>query len=168
MPSINTNPNYSVCDMGMVLRSKRQVVKPLTADEEAINNLEQELNNRQEDLVQVRQVLAQSMATLKHHERKYAASASQAEAWEKRALLALQMGDKKLAGEALSHQKTHADAASTLKASLAQLPEQVESLKKNLVAIEAKIIEAKNNREIFKARLQSAQTQQDVEQVTSN
>ncbi len=131
--SINTNQNYSVCNMG-----QPKVIKLLTADEEAIKNLEQELNDRQEDRLQVRQALAQSMAALKRQERKYAESASQAE------------------------------EAATLKAGLDKQSKQVELLKKNLVEIETKIIEAKNNREIFKARLQSAQTQQDVEQVTSN
>jgi phage shock protein A len=123
MPSINTNQNYSVCDKG-----KPKVIKPLTADEEAIKNLEQELNDRQEDGLQVRQALAQSMAALKRQERKYAESASQAE------------------------------EAATFKAGLDKQSKQVELLKKNLVEIEAKIIEAKNNRKIFKARLQSAQT----------
>ena len=78
--------------------------------------------------LQVRQALAQSMAALKRQERKYAESASQAE------------------------------EAATFKAGLDKQSKQVELLKKNLVEIEAKIIEAKNNRKIFKARLQSAQT----------
>ena len=140
MPSINTSPNYIEIDRVTALRlsSKRQVVKLLTADEEAIKNLEQEINDRQEDLVQLRRAVAQSMAVFNRQEKKYAESASQAE------------------------------EAATFKAGLDKQSKQVELLKKNLVEIEAKIIETKNNREIFKARLQSAQTQQDFEQVTSN
>lgn len=126
------------------LRSKPQVIQPLTADEEAIKNLKQEINDWQEDLVQLRRAVSQSMAVFKRQEKKYAESASQAEEWEKRVLLALQMGDEKLAGEALSHQKPHADAAATLKASLAQQSKLLELLKKNLVAIEAKIFKAKS------------------------
>jgi len=147
MPSINPNPNYIVCDMEGIasrLRSKPQVVKLLTADEEAIKNLELEIFDTLGDLVQLRRGVAQSMAVFKRQEKKYTETASQAEEWEKRALLALQMGDEKLAGEALSHQKPHADAAATLKASLAHQSKQLESLKKNLVAIEVKIFKAKS------------------------
>jgi len=76
--------------------------------------------------------------------------------------LALQKGDENLAREALSRKKTHADAAATLKVGLDQQTTQVDTLKKNLIAIEGKISEAKTKKEMLKARLQSARAQENL------
>jgi phage shock protein A len=116
----------------------------------------------QEDLVQLRQAVAQSMAALKRQEQQYNQSSTQAQEWEKRAMLALQKGDENLAREALNRKKTHADSASTLKAGLDQQSGQVELLKKNLIAIEGKISEAKTKKEMLKARMQSAKAQENL------
>jgi phage shock protein A len=134
----------------------------VTAAEDPEKILEQSIIDMQEDLVQLRQAVAQSMAALKRQEQQYNQSATQAQEWEKRALLALQKGDENLAREALSRKKTHADAAATLKGGLDQQSGQVELLKKNLVAIEGKISEAKTKKEMLKARLQSAKAQENL------
>jgi phage shock protein A len=102
------------------------------------------------------------MAALKRQEQQYNQGATQAQEWEKRAMLALQKGDENLAREALSRKKTHADSAATLKVGLDQQTGQVEALKKNLIVIEGKISEAKTQKEMLKARLQSAKAQENL------
>jgi phage shock protein A len=146
--------------IGMVVKSNVNAMVTAAEDPEKI--LEQSIIDMQEDLVQLRQAVAQSMAALKRQEQQYSQSASQAQEWEKRAMLALQKGDENLAREALSRKKTHGDSAATLKAGLDQQSGQVELLKKNLIAIEGKISEAKTKKEMLKARMQSAKAQENL------
>jgi phage shock protein A len=146
--------------IGMVVKSNVNAMVTAAEDPEKI--LEQSIIDMQEDLVQLRQAVAQSMAALKRQEQQYNQSATQAQEWEKRAMLALQKGDENLAREALSRKKTHGDSAATLRASLDQQTTQVDMLKKNLVAIEGKISEAKTKKEMLKARLQSAKAQENL------
>jgi len=94
--------------IGMVVKSNVNAMVTAAEDPEKI--LEQSIIDMQEDLVQLRQAVAQSMAALKRQEQQYNQSASQAQEWEKRAMLALQKGDENLAREALSRKKTHGDA----------------------------------------------------------
>ena len=146
--------------IGMVVKSNVNAIVTAAEDPEKI--LEQSIIDMQEDLVQLRQAVAQSMAALKRQEQQYNQSATQAQEWEKRAMLALQKGDENLAREALSRKKTHADSAATLKAGLDQQSGQVELLKKNLSAIEGKISEAKTKKDMLKARMQSAKAQENL------
>lgn len=146
--------------IGMVVKSNVNAMVTAAEDPEKI--LEQSIIDMQEDLVQLRQAVAQSMAALKRQEQQYNQSASQAQEWEKRAMLALQKGDENLAREALSRKKTHGDAAATLKTGLDQQTSQVDLLKKNLIAIEGKISEAKTKKEMLKARMQSAKAQENL------
>ncbi|PZU96337.1 MAG: hypothetical protein DCE90_09780 [Pseudanabaena sp.] len=146
--------------IGMVVKSNVNAMVTAAEDPEKI--LEQSIIDMQEDLVQLRQAVAQSMAALKRQEQQYNQSASQAQEWEKRAMLALQKGDESLAREALNRKKTHGDSAATLKAGLDQQSGQVELLKKNLIAIEGKISEAKTKKEMLKARMQSAKAQENL------
>ena len=146
--------------IGMVVKSNVNAMVTAAEDPEKI--LEQSIIDMQEDLVQLRQAVAQSMAALKRQEQQYNQGASQAQEWEKRAMLALQKGDENLAREALSRKKTHGDSAATLKAGLDQQSGQVETLKKNLIAIEGKISEAKTKKEMLKARMQSARAQENL------
>jgi phage shock protein A len=146
--------------IGMVVKSNVNAMVTAAEDPEKI--LEQSIIDMQEDLVQLRQAVAQSMAALKRQEQQYNQSASQAQEWEKRAMLALQKGDENLAREALSRKKTHGDSAATLKTGLDQQSGQVDLLKKNLIAIEGKISEAKTKKEMLKARMQSAKAQENL------
>jgi phage shock protein A len=77
-------------------------------------------------------------------------------------MLALQKGDENLAREALTRKKTHSETAASMKASLDQQSAQVEALKRNLVALESKISEAKTKKEMLKARMQSAKAQENL------
>lgn len=146
--------------IGMVAKSNLNALVTAAEDPEKI--LEQTIIDMQEDLVQLRQAVAQSMAALKRQEQQYTQAQTQATEWERRAMLALQKGDEGLAREALNRKKTHTDTAAALKGGLDQQNVQVDKLKKNLISIESKISEAKTKKEMLKARIQSAKAQENI------
>jgi phage shock protein A len=124
--------------------------------------LEQSILDMQEDLVQLRQAVASSIASQKRTQTQYAQAESQASQWEARAKLALQKGDENLAREALTRKKSYAETAGTLKASLDQQTAQVETIKRNLTALEAKISEARTKKDMLKARISAAKAQEQM------
>ena len=101
--------------------------------------LEQSIVDMQEDLVQLRQAVASAIATQKRSQQQYNQAESQANQWYSRAQLALQKGDEKLAKEALQRKSTYSETANTMKVSLDSQIVQVETLKRNLTALEGKI-----------------------------
>lgn len=125
--------------------------------------LEQAIIDMQEDLVQLRQAVASSIATQKRTEQEYNQAQSQANTWQQRAQLALQKGDETLAREALVRKKTQAEKATTMKTQLDQQSSQVETLKRNLIALESKISEAKTKKNMLKARAQAAKVNEQVQ-----
>lgn len=124
--------------------------------------LEQSITDMQEDLVQLRQAVASAIATQKRTQTQYNQAESQSSQWQQRAQLALQKGDDNLAREALVRKKSHAETATTLKASLEQQSTQVESLKRNLIGLESKISEAKTKKDMLKARISAAKAQEQL------
>jgi phage shock protein A len=151
--------------IGMVVKSNVNAIVTAAEDPEKI--LEQTINDMEEDLARLRQAVTQSIAALNLQEKQYKESATQAQEWEKRAILAIQKGEENLAREALSRKKTHADLAATLKAGLDQQSVQVELLKKNLIAIESKVSEAKTKKEMLKAQFLQAKTQENLNNMLS-
>ncbi|PZU93411.1 MAG: hypothetical protein DCE90_16730 [Pseudanabaena sp.] len=130
--------------IGMLVKSNLNAIVTKAKDPAKI--LEQSINYMEEELVGLRQAVAQSIIALNLQKQQYSESATQAQKWEKRVILVIQKGEENLAREALSRNKTHADSAATLKAGLDQQLVQVEMLKKNLIAIESKVSEAKTKK----------------------
>ncbi|HLO50862.1 MAG TPA: PspA/IM30 family protein [Kamptonema sp.] len=143
-----------------VVRANLNEIVNKAEDPEKI--LEQSIMDMQEDLVQLRQAVAGAIATQKRSQTQFAQAESQANQWQSRAQLALQKGDEALAREALVRKKTHADTAAALKASLDQQSGQVENLKRNLIALESKIAEAKTKKDMLKARISAAKAQEQL------
>ncbi|MCP2728471.1 PspA/IM30 family protein [Limnofasciculus baicalensis] len=125
--------------------------------------LEQAIIDMQEDLIQLRQAVARSIATQKKTEQQYNKNISEANSWQQRAQLALQKGDENLAREALLRKKATGDAAATLKGQLDQQVGQVDTLKRNLIALEGKISEAKTKKDMLKARAQAAKANEQLQ-----
>ncbi|MCA1903313.1 MAG: PspA/IM30 family protein [Cyanobacteria bacterium KgW148] len=146
--------------IGMVARSNLNALVTAAEDPEKI--LEQTIIDMQEDLVQLRQAVAQAMAAMKRQEQQYKQTENQVNEWERRAMLALQKGDDNLAREALSRKKTHAETLATLKPGYDQTVAQVNQLKKSLTILESKIAEAKTKKEMLKSRIQAAKAQENL------
>jgi len=144
-----------------VVRANLNDVVSKAEDPEKI--LEQSIIDMQEDLVQLRQAVAQAIATQKRTEQQYQKANTEANNWQSRAQLALQKGDENLAREALLRKKTNGDTAATLKAQLDQQYGQVETFKRNLIALESKISEAKTKKDMLKARISAAKANEQLQ-----
>ncbi len=125
--------------------------------------LEQAIIDMQEDLVQLRQAVARAIATQKRTEQQYNKNQTEANNWQQRAQLALTKGDENLAREALTRKKACTESATTLKSQLDQQSTQVETLKRNLIALEGKISEAKTKKDMLKARVSAAKANEQLQ-----
>jgi phage shock protein A len=125
--------------------------------------LEQAVSDMQEDLVQLRQAVARAIAEQRQTEQKYSREQSEASKWEQRAKLALSKGDETLAREALKRKKDLTETATLLKNQLDQQTVQVDSLRKNLIALESKISEAKTKKNMLVARSKAAKANEELQ-----
>tara|TARA_E500000178_G_scaffold301263_1_gene310067 strand:+ start:9455 stop:9931 length:477 start_codon:yes stop_codon:yes gene_type:complete len=110
--------------------------------------LEQSVADMQSDLVKLRQAVATAIASQKRIQNQAEQAETQAQAWYQRAELALKKGEDALAKEALSRRKTYQETATALNTQLSTQAGQVEMLKKNLLALEGKIAEARTKKDI--------------------
>jgi phage shock protein A len=150
--------------MGLIDRILRVIRANLNAligqaeDPEKI--LEQTVMDMQEDLVQLRQAVAQAIASQKRTERQAHQAQSTSEEWYRRAQLALQQSNEVLAREALARRKSYQDTATAMTAQVEQQSTIVARLKKDMQALESKIAEAKTKKDMYIARARSAQATQ--------
>jgi phage shock protein A len=153
--------------MGLFDRIKRVVSSNLNdlvnKAEDPEKMLEQAILEMQEDLVQLRQGVAQAIAAQKRSEKQYNDAQNEINKWQRNAQLALQKGDENLARQALERKKTYTDTSTALKASLDTQSTQVETLKRNLIQLESKISEAKTKKEMLKARITTAKAQEQLQ-----
>ena len=144
-----------------VVRSNLNAAVSSAEDPEKI--LDQAIVDMQEDLVQMRQAVAQAIASQKRVEMQANKAQTGATQWQQRAQLALQKGDENLAREALVRKKTQAETASALKAQLEQQSGSVDTLKRQLIALESKISEAKTKKDMLKARASAAKANEQLQ-----
>ncbi|MGL5032477.1 MAG: PspA/IM30 family protein [Microcystaceae cyanobacterium] len=130
--------------------------------------LEQAVIDMQEDLVQLRQAVARTIAEQKRTEQRYNLDLAEGNKWQERAALALSKGDENLAREALTRKKTFSDSTAAYKTQLDLLNGQVDGLKRNLVALEGKISEAKTKKNMLQARAKSAKASEALQQTLSS
>ena len=130
--------------------------------------LEQAVIDMQEDLVQLRQAVAQAIAQQKRTEQQLNNNQKEEGNWQQRAQLALQKGDESLAREALVRKKSYSDTIQLLSDQLQQQTAQVSTLKKNLIGLESKISEAKTKKNMLKARAKAAKANEQLQQTIGN
>jgi phage shock protein A len=147
--------------IGRVIRANVNDLIDKAEDPEKI--LEQTIQDMQDDLLKMRQAVAQSIATQKRTEQQYNKNITEADRWQQRAQLALSKGEEGLAREALIRKKTFADTAATLKLQLDQQTAQVEALRRNLVTLEGKLTDAKTKKDMLKARLSAARANEQLQ-----
>jgi phage shock protein A len=130
--------------------------------------LEQTVMDMQEDLVQLRQAVAQAIATQKRTERQSSQAKTTAEEWYRRAQLAFQKGEERLAREALTRRKSYLETEAAMSAQLEQQAQVVEQLRQNMRKLESKISEAKAKKDLFVARARSAQASERLNEILGN
>jgi phage shock protein A len=152
--------------IGRVIRANVNDLIDKAEDPEKV--LEQTIQDMQDDLVKMRQAVAQGIATQKRTEQQYQKNMNEANRWQQRAQLALEKGEEGLAREALVRKKTFADTAVTLQTQLGQQSSQVEILRRNLVTLEGKLTEAKTKKNMLKARLSAAKAHEQLQNTIAN
>ncbi|MBW4619134.1 MAG: PspA/IM30 family protein [Cyanosarcina radialis HA8281-LM2] len=152
--------------IGRVVRANLNDMVSKAEDPEKI--LEQAIIDMQEDLVSLRQAVAQSIATQKRTEQQYNKNMTEANNWQQRAQLALTKGDENLAREALQRKKNFGETAAQLKSQLDQQAGQVETLKRNLIGLESKISEAKTKKDMLKSRAAAAKANEQLQNTIGN
>ncbi len=140
--------------LGRVVRANLNDLVSKAEDPEKV--LEQTIIDMGNDLVQLKQAYAGTVASQKQTEKKYKQSHSEANSWEQRAKLALSKGEETLAREALVRKKSHTDSATTLKEQLDQQNGQIDTMRRNLMALESKIAEAKTKKDMLISRAKAA------------
>ncbi|ARV61648.1 phage shock protein A [Nostocales cyanobacterium HT-58-2] len=147
--------------MGLIDRIMRVIranLNSLIADaEDPEKLLEETVLEMQENLVQLRQAVAQAIATQKRTERQMAHAESTAQEWYRRAQLALQQGNEPLAREALTKRHAYQDTAEALATQIEQQSGIVTRLKKDMRTLEQKISEARTKKDMYIARARSAE-----------
>ncbi|MBD2741373.1 PspA/IM30 family protein [Coleofasciculus sp. FACHB-1120] len=119
--------------------------------------LEETVMEMQENLIQLRQAVAQAIATQKRTERQCNQAQSTSQEWYNRAQLALQKGDENLARQALTKRKSYQETAEAMQAQIDQQNQVVGRLKQDMRSLESKISEAKTKKDMYIVRARSAQ-----------
>jgi len=145
-----------------VVRSNLNSVVNRAEDPEQV--LEQTVQEMQADLLQLRQAVAQAIATSKRSERQLHQSQSLANQWQERAQLALQQGNEGLARDALVRRRSYTETVKVITAQLAQQKAVVTKLKQSMTSLETKIAEAKTRKDLFIARARAAQASQNLQE----
>lgn len=120
--------------------------------------LHQAVADMQNDLVSLRQAVAQAIATQKRTERQAEQATRGALEWYNRAQMALQKGDDTVARDALTQRQTYAQSAQTLSAQISQQRTIVQQLKSNMATLESKIADARTKKDMYIARARAAQS----------
>lgn len=149
-----------------VIRANLNALVSKAEDPEKI--LEQVVLDMQDDLIQLRQAVAQAIATQKRTERQYSQAQTTANDWYQRAQLALQKGADELAREALVRRKSYDETATAMQAQLTQQAGVVDQLKQNMKKLESKISEAKSKKDLYIARARSAKATQQINEMMGN
>ncbi len=129
---------------------------------ELMNLWELLVSEIQEPLKELRQAVGSAISAQLRIQWQYNQAESQANQWQQRALLALQKEDESSIRLALIHKQIQFDKATELKVDLDDQTVKVETLNRNLLALESKITEANSKKEILKMQLHFAKVQEQI------
>ncbi|MDF5724271.1 MAG: PspA/IM30 family protein [Rhizonema sp. PD37] len=121
----------------------------------------------QDNLLQLRQAVAQAIATQKRTERQTAQADSTAEEWYRRAQLALQQDNEPLAREALTKRRAYQVSSTALSTQIEQQKTVVTKMKDDMRKLEQKITEVKTKKDMYIARARSAQASYRLQEMLS-
>jgi phage shock protein A len=144
---------------------KANVNSLISSAEDPERILEQTVMEMQHDLIQLRQAVAQAIATQKRTERQAGQAQATAEEWYRRAQLALQKGEENLAKEALTRRKSYQDTATALNDQIQQQSGIVSQLKQNMVKLESKLADARTKKDMYIARARSAKASEKLNEM---
>ena len=129
--------------------------------------LEQTYQDLQNNLIQVRQAVAQAIATEKQLEQQLQKNKDQAATWHNRATMAVQQGNDDLARQALQRKQQYAQAAADLEAQLKSQKEATNTLRQRLTELEGEVQKAYTKKQVLIARDKAAQATSKANEILS-
>lgn len=129
--------------------------------------LEQTYQDLQNNLIQVRQAVAQAIATEKQLEQQLQKNKDQAETWQNRAAMAVQQGNDDLAKQALQRRQQYVAAATDLEQQLKAQKESTNTLRQRLTDLEAEVQKAYTKKQVLIARDKAAQATSKANEILS-
>jgi len=129
--------------------------------------LEQTYQDLQNNLIQVRQAVAQAIATEKQLEQQLNKNKDQAATWHNRATMAVQQGNDDLARQALQRKQQYAQAATDLETQLKQQRDQTNNLRQRLTELEGEVQKAYTKKQVLIARDKAAQATTKANEILS-
>lgn len=129
--------------------------------------LDQAVAQMQTDLIQLRQSVAQAIATQKRTERQSQQTAMLAKEWYNRAQLALNKGNEEQAHDALAQRHAYLRMQTQLDEHIHEQKTIISQLKANMRGLEVKIADARTRRDMYIARARSAEASQRIQEMIS-
>lgn len=140
--------------VGRVVRA--QVTHWVSQAEDPERILEQTVQDMQSDVVELRQAVAQAVATLKRTERQLVQADANASEWQRRAFMAGENGQEGLAKEALAKRQGYITTAEALASQIVKQRQLIDQLKQNMRLLDSKLGDAKTKKDMYVARARSA------------
>lgn len=122
--------------------------------------LEQAIQILQDEMIQLRQAVAQAIATYKRTERQYRQAQERSQDWYVQAERAMAQQQEALAREALTQRKILLDASQVLAQQLEPQQQIIQRLKQDLRGLELKLADARTRKDLYLVRARSAQATQ--------
>ena len=129
--------------------------------------LNQIIIDMRDQLAKAKREVAGAIADERKLQRQLADATKEKQAWEKRAMLAVQQGRDDLAKQALVRQQEHAEQAAALEQTWQAQAAETEKLKGSLRQLNDKIEEAKRKRNLLIAKQKRAQAQRRIHETMS-
>jgi phage shock protein A len=129
--------------------------------------LEQTYQELQSNLIQVRQAVAQAIATEKQLEQQLQKNKDQAATWHNRASMAVQQGNDDLARQALQRKTQYAQAAADLETQLKSQKDATNGLRQRLTELEGEVQKAYTKKQVLIARDKAAQATSKANEILS-
>lgn len=129
--------------------------------------LEQTYQEAQSNLIQVRQAVAQAIATEKQLEQQLQKNKDQAATWQNRAAMAVQQSNDDLARQALQRKQQYSQAAADLEGQLKAQKEATATLRGRLTELEGEVQKLYTKKQVLIARDKAATATTRANQIIS-
>jgi phage shock protein A len=158
--------------MGWLERMERavraQINSLINEAEDPEKILETAVLDMEQESIEMRRALAEAIATQKSNERVIANYQQSAQKCYERARVAMEKGNEAQAREALNQRQSYQQQAHLLQTQLEQQGELAKKLKKELLNLEHKYIEAKAKKNLYIARVRAALATQRLHEINGN
>jgi phage shock protein A len=149
----------------LISSNVNDVINKAEKPEKMLNQLMIDMN---EQLIESKKAVALAIADEKKLERELQNQESQAQEWERKAMLAVQAGQDDLAKEALLRRQEYSNNAAEYRKQWEAQKASVEKLKEALRELQNKIEEAQRKKNLLIARAKRAEAQQKIQATISS